>query len=36
MKQLEEFAKYTLIVMGLMAFGWAICVIGLGSMGVLY
>lgn len=35
MKQVEEFAKYTLIIMGLMAFGWAICVAGLWILGVL-
>lgn len=35
MKDLEEFAKYSLILMGLMALGWAICVVGLGAMGLL-
>ena len=35
MKDVEEFAKNSLILMGLMAFGWAVCVIGLGGMGVL-
>ena len=35
MKDVEEFAKNSLILMGLMSFGWAVCVIGLGGMGVL-
>jgi len=35
MKDIEEFAKNSLILMGLMAFGWTICVIGLGVLGVL-
>lgn len=35
MKEIREFAKNTLIVMCLMAFGWTICVIGLGALGVL-
>lgn len=35
MKDLEEFAKYSLILLGLMTFGWTICVVGLGLMGVL-
>jgi len=35
MKDLEEFAEYSLLLMGLMAFGWAVCVIGLSLMGVL-
>lgn len=35
MKDLEEFAKYSLILMGLMALGWTICVVGLGAMGLL-
>lgn len=35
MKDIEEFAKYSLILMGLMALGWTICVIGLGALGVL-
>ena len=30
-----EIMKYGLILVGLMAFGWAICVVGLGVMGVL-
>lgn len=30
-----EIIKYSLILVGLMAFGWTICVIGLGLMGVL-
>ena len=32
---MREYAKYSLILIGLMAFGWTICVIGLGLMGVL-
>lgn len=35
MRGLEEFAKYSLILLGLMAIGWLICVVGLGLMGVL-
>lgn len=35
MKDIEEFAKNTLFVMCCMAFGWAVCVVGLGAMGVL-
>lgn len=35
MKDLEDFAKSALFVMSCMAFGWAVCVVGLGAMGVL-
>ena len=35
MKDIEEFAKNTLIIMTLMAIGWAVCVVGLGVLGVL-
>lgn len=35
MKDVEEFAKYTLCVLCLMAIGWTICYVGLGVMGVL-
>lgn len=35
MKDLEEFAVMSLALMGLMALGWLICVVGLGVMGVL-
>lgn len=35
MKDIEEFAVYSLILMGLMAIGWAVCVVGLGILGVL-
>ena len=35
MRDIEEFAVSGLIVLGLMAFGWTICVIGLGILGVL-
>lgn len=35
MKIIEEYAKYSLILMGLMATGWAVCVVGLGALGVL-
>ena len=32
---MKEFAKYSLALLGLMALGWTICLIGLGVMGVL-
>lgn len=35
MKDLEEFAKNSLIILTLMAIGWAVCVVGLGVLGVL-
>lgn len=35
MKDIEEFAKNILILMGAMATGWAVCVGGLWLMGVL-
>lgn len=35
MKDLEEFAIYSLILMGVMAIGWAVCVVGLSLLGVL-
>ena len=35
MKDIEEFAKYSLILLGLMAIGWTIVVVGLGVLGVL-
>ena len=35
MKDIEEFAKYSLILLGLMALGWTICVVGLGTLGLL-
>lgn len=35
MKDIEEFAKSALFVMCCMAVGWAVCVVGLGAMGVL-
>lgn len=35
MKQLKEFALYSLILLGAMAVGWAVCVVGLWALGVL-
>lgn len=35
MKQIEEFALVSLAILGCMAIGWTICVIGLGALGVL-
>ena len=35
MKQLEDFAIRMLILIGLMALGWAVVVIGLGALGLL-
>lgn len=35
MRQLEEFAKYTLILLSAMAVAWGICVTGLWTLGVL-
>lgn len=35
MKQIKEITIYTILLAALMAFGWTICVVGLGIMGVL-
>lgn len=34
-KNIEEFAVSSLILLGAMAIGWAVVVIGLGALGVL-
>lgn len=34
-KRLKEFGIYSAALIGCMAFGWMICVIGLGILGVL-
>ena len=35
MYKVIEIAVYTAITLGLMAFGWATCFVGLGVLGVL-
>ena len=35
MKDLEEFAVYSLIMLTCMAIGWAVCYVGLSVLGVL-
>lgn len=35
MKDLEEFAIWSLILLGAMTVGWAVCVVGLSVLGVL-
>ena len=35
MKDIKEFAVYSLILLGAMTVGWAVCVIGLSILGVL-
>lgn len=35
MKDIEEFAVNGLIVLGVMAISWAVCVVGLWALGVL-
>ena len=34
-KDIEDYAKRSLLLIGLMAFGWAVCVVGLSALGVL-